>query len=141
MKRRLIDETPTVTRMNLTPIIDVALVLVIILLITAPILVATDVEVDLPQANTREVEDEVRVSVTLGKSGEIAIDDDHVTPHALTSELRARLAEKKNKNVLVIVRADAGAPYKTVKKVLKDVRAAGAKRLAIATRQKGKARL
>ena len=134
--RPILEPTPTVTQINVTPIIDVALVLVIILLITAPMLVATDVDVDLPEALTRGIEDEVRLSITLGKDGELAVDDTRVEAGQLTQVLRTRLAQMRNKNVLVVVRADAGVPHESVRQILRDAREAGAKRLAIATRQR-----
>ena len=122
-------------RINLTPIIDVALVLVIILLITAPMLVTTDIDIQLPEAATRGVEDEARLNITVGKAGEIAIDDARVAPDQLDAALRARLSGLRNPDLLVVVRADAGSPYETVRRVLRGARKAGAKRLAIATRQ------
>ena len=125
-----------ITRVNVTPIIDVALVLVIILLVTAPMLSVADLPVDLPAAHTREAEDERNVSVTLSSTGHVAVDEEVVERSALRDKLAARLAKSGNDNVLVVVRADSGAPYGAVRQVLADARAAGAKRLAIATRQK-----
>jgi biopolymer transport protein TolR len=125
-----------ITRVNVTPIIDVALVLVIILLVTAPLLSVADVPVDLPQAQTREAEDERNISITLGTHGELAVDETRVGAESLISFLESRLSESGNSNVLVVVRADSGAPYASVRDVLEKARAAGAKRLAIATRQK-----
>jgi biopolymer transport protein ExbD len=46
-----------ITKVNVVPIIDVSLVLVIILLVTAPLMTVADLPVDLPQAHTREAED------------------------------------------------------------------------------------
>jgi biopolymer transport protein ExbD len=125
-----------ITRINVTPIIDVALVLVIILLVTAPMLSVADLPVDLPQARTREAEDERNVSITLGADGRLAVDDRVLARSALRAHLGARLAESGNDGVLVVVRADSGAPYAEVRELLKEARAAGAKRLAIATRQR-----
>src|SRR5262245_62210609 len=59
-----------ITKPNMTPLIDVALVLVIILLVTAPMLSVADLPVQLPQAVTREAEDERNVSITLGARSE-----------------------------------------------------------------------
>jgi biopolymer transport protein ExbD len=135
--RRTIQPAPQpITRINVTPIIDVALVLVIILLVTAPMLSIADLPVDLPQAHTREAEDERNVSITLGADGRLAVDDDVVRREQLRSYLAARLAEPGNAEVLVVVRADSGAPFATVRGLLDDARAAGARRLAIATRQR-----
>ena len=113
-----------ITKINVTPIIDVALVLVIILLVTAPLLSVADLPVDLPQARTREAEDERNVSITADQ---------------LRPALQARLARSGNEGVLVVVRADSGAPYSAVHQLLEVARAAGATRLAIATRQRTEA--
>jgi len=128
-----------ITKVNVTPIIDVALVLVIILLVTAPMLAVSDLPVNLPQAQTRESEDERNVSVTLSSSGELAVDETRVTREVLTETLKQKLAQKGNENVLVVVRADSDAPYGVVKELLDDARAAGAARVAIATQQKTEA--
>ncbi|HET7903036.1 MAG TPA: biopolymer transporter ExbD [Candidatus Eisenbacteria bacterium] len=125
-----------IAKINVTPIIDVCLVLVIILLVTAPLMTAADVPIDLPQAHTREAEDERNVSVTLGSDGSLAVDDERVTPESLPAVLQARLAEPGNSDVLVVVRADSDAPYARIKEILNQTRTIGAKRVAIATRQK-----
>ena len=135
MRRRLAPRAELITRVNVTPIIDVALVLVIILLVTAPMLSVADLPVNLPAAHTREAEDERNVSITLSSSGHVAVDEEVVERSGLRALLAQRLRAAGNANVLVVVRADSGAPYSTVRELLADARAAGAKRLAIATRQ------
>ena len=140
MRRRFAPRQQLITRVNVTPIIDVALVLVIILLVTAPMLSVADLPVDLPAAHTREAEDERNVSITLSSGGHVAVDDEVVDRSQLRGRLAERLHEPGNEGVLVVVRADSGAPYSAVRELLADARAAGAKRLAIATRQKTEAR-
>lgn len=137
MRQPLIEQKPLVARINVTPIIDVALVLVIILLITAPMITALNMEIDLPQARTRSVEDEVRLSITLGRGGEIAVDDEVIPREVLLPMVTDRLSSASDKNILVIVRADALTPHGVVKGIIQDVRDAGAKRIAVATRQRG----
>ena len=129
------NSAPLITKVNVTPIIDVALVLVIILLVTAPMLTAPDLPVQLPQAHSRGADDERNLSITLGVHGELAIDRDSVSAGELAGALRRRLAEPGNSGILVVVRADAGAPYTRVGELLEEARAAGAQRLAIATRE------
>ncbi len=137
MKNPLVEQAPVVARINVTPIIDVALVLVIILLITAPMITALSMEIDLPQAKTRSVEDEVRLSISLSKSGELAVDDEYVEPGQLLRKLAQRFSDAGNKNTLVVIRADAAVPYDQVKQIIEDAKTAGANRIAIATRQRG----
>jgi len=128
-------DTPSlITRVNVTPIIDVALVLVIILLVTAPLLSVPDTPVQLPEARARAVEEQ-NLSITLGQNGEIAIDRTPVPAADFVAVLQRELARPENVGVLVLVRADAGTPYTQVGALLDEARAAGAQRLAIATRQ------
>jgi len=135
MRRRA--STQLITKVNVTPIIDVALVLVIILLVTAPMMSVSDIPVQLPEARTREAEDERNVSVTIGTNGQLAVDDREVAPTALAAAVAERLAQPGNDGVLVVVRADTATPYSEVRRTLDVIRQSGAKRIAIATRQKG----
>ena len=125
-----------IAKINVVPLIDVCLVLVIILLVTAPMMVQSDLPVALPEARTREAEDERNVSITLSSNGDLAVDDERVSRETLGATLHSRLAEKGNDDVLVVVRADSNAPYVAVREILDQARAAGAQRVAIATRQK-----
>ena len=140
MRSRLIAPHHVITKVNVTPIIDVALVLVIILLVTAPLLSVADLPVDLPQARTREAEDERNVSITLSSTGRLAVDDKIVSDEELDHYLRSKLSQRENEDVLVVVRADSGAPYVAVKRLLNQAKAAGATRIAIATRQRTEVR-
>jgi biopolymer transport protein ExbD len=135
-RRSVIPHPVAITKVNVVPIIDVSLVLVIILLVTAPMMSVADLPVDLPSARTREAEDERNVSVTLAYDGSMAVDEELVNRETLPAVLARRLADRGNADVLVIVRADTNAPYSSVRQVLDDARRAGARRLAIATRQK-----
>jgi biopolymer transport protein ExbD len=130
--RRLVTPAPIAARINVTPIIDVALVLVIILLITAPMMTLAEMDLELPAARTQTFGDELRINVTLGRDGEVAIDERTVSAAVFGTALKGRLED--NPNVLVVVRADAGTPHRDVRALLKSARGAGAERLAIATR-------
>jgi biopolymer transport protein ExbD len=128
---------PLLTRINVTPIIDVALTLVIILLITAPMISTAKLEVTLPPASTRDAEDQGFVSITVSRAGEIAVDEQLVPgTAALATALRARLDERADADRYVIVRADAGVRHGLVREVLDAAKEGGASRLGVATRQK-----
>ncbi len=137
MRHSFWNTTPTIAKINVTPIIDVALVLVIILLITAPMMAVNDLDVKLPEAQTRGAENDVRITISLGSSGEIALDEKIVSLEAFPTLLRSRLAHE-NEDMLIVIRADEDTPHHMVRSVLSQARAAGAKHLAIATRQKVK---
>jgi len=139
MRRRVRREGELITRINVTPIIDVALVLVTILLVTAPMMSIADLPVNLPKARTREAEDERNVSITRSVAGELAVDRERVTREQLGVALRAALAKPGNDRVLVVVRADSGVPYGAIRDLLGEARRAGARRIAVATRQREEA--
>src|SRR5512132_2137024 len=104
MKRFQSEAQSTIAKVNVTPIIDVALVLVIILMITAPMIAVSDVDVSLPEAQTRNLEGHDRVSITMGAQGELAVDEVVVTTASLPQVLRAHL-EGHNESVVVVIRA------------------------------------
>jgi biopolymer transport protein ExbD len=137
MREPLVQSTPLSARINVTPIIDVALVLVIILLITAPMMAVADLGVTLPAAKTRGAEDERRISITLNPYGELALDEAMVAYEELAMILTERFAEAGDEEMLVVVRADSGVTHAAVREVLTQIRASGAKRVAIGTRQSG----
>lgn len=139
MRAPLVQGDAPLTRINVTPIIDVALVLVIILLITAPMLSVADLEIDLPLAHARDAEDPVFVSITLGARGEVAVDDRVLPgPHDLASAVRSRIEASERENLLVVLRADAKLPHVAVRRAMNAAREGGAMRIAVATRQGGR---
>ena len=137
MRESKLVHAPLMVRINVTPIIDVALVLVIILLVTAPILSVADLPVELPAAHSRGAEDPQRLHLTLSGDGRMALEDFLVAPGQLEEVLRRRL-DGQAERILVVVRADAGARHDQVREVLEICRGAGAERVAVATVQKGK---
>ena len=126
------DEIRTLNRINVTPIIDVALVLVIVLLVTAPMLTVTDATLELPRATNRAGAGDSRIFLTIGRDGRIGVDDRIVDRAMLRAELHTMLEE--HADAVVILRADASVPHETVRDLLGEARSAGATRLAVATR-------
>jgi biopolymer transport protein TolR len=134
MKEPLVEPAPLMTKLNVTPIIDVALVLVIILMVTAPMLTVANLDLILPEAHSREPQEDSYLSISLSSDGQIAVDEEILAPELLKTRLRSRIDEKED--ILVVVRADAGLSHIAVRSVLDQAKAAGAKRVAIATNQK-----
>ena len=138
MRPPLVNTSPMMNRINVTPIIDVALVLVIILLVTAPMLTVAELEIELPAAHSRETEDQGFISITLGSSGEIAIDELVISGvDQIRSTLMSQIAQQEEGKAMVVIRADASLPHSLVREVLEEARLGGATQLGIATRQKG----
>ena len=135
MREPLFTPASPLAKVNVVPIIDVSLVLVVILLFTAPILSVPNAPLNLPVARALGKGEPLSVCVTLTAAGETSIDERPVAPDRLEGELRQRLAGVQDQDVLVVVRADASLRHGAVRRVLDEVRGAGAKRVAVATRQ------
>lgn len=137
MREPLVQSAPLLTRINVTPIIDVALVLVIILLITTPMHTVTDLRVELPEARSHDAQKTAQISLTVTADGQIAVDEEVVADAVeLTALLANRLQATGAEEMVVVVRADASLPHSVVRKVMAAARAGGATKLGIATRQK-----
>jgi len=127
-------EESSIAGINMAPIINVALVLVIILIITAPILSIPSIPINLPRAVTIEAK-ERNITISYSKDGKVAIDTQVISWKDLVPKLKYRL--KENSKALVIIRADKDVPYGEVEKIFDIViKKAGAKRIAVATEQR-----
>jgi len=133
MRRKKYLDIPIVG-INIAPVINVALVLVIVWIITAPILNIPNIPVNLPKAVTIEAK-ERNVTVSLSTDGRVAINTEVVEYKNLVPILRKIL--KRDKNLLVIVRADKNIQHGEVEKIYDLlVGRVGAKRIAVATEQR-----
>ncbi|GAO39983.1 putative ExbD/TolR family membrane protein [Sphingomonas changbaiensis NBRC 104936] len=113
---------------NVTPLVDVMLVLLIIFMVTAPLL-TTGVPVNLPKSKAGALkQDKEPVTVSIEKSGQIFIDKDEVTEDALADRLAA-LA--KGEPPQVYLRADRGLDYGAVMHVLGELNRAGLNKVAL----------
>jgi biopolymer transport protein TolR len=112
---------------NMTPLIDVMLVLLVIFLITAPLMVSA-VKVDLPRAEATQAGNAPKfVSVTLDKSGQIFLADQAMQPEALAQAFQRAAAQ--NPLTEVQLRADTTVPYGRVVAVMGLAQKAGLSRI------------
>ena len=120
------------SEINVTPLVDVMLVLLIIFMITAPLLVA-GVPVDLPESRAAALDQQAKpVQVSLDGQGNIFIDDAPVTAAALPQRLAeiAALPEPPEGR-RIYLRADKGLDYGQVMKVMGELNRAGLNRVAM----------
>lgn len=125
------------SEINVTPFVDVMLVLLVIFMVTTPILYQ-GVDVNLPKTESRpmpSLDRERKVVVTLNKDGEIFIEKQQYTLNELRIEIRKAMAEK-GKNLTdedVFLRADSSVPYGTVVEVMSEIRNAGVQKIGLIT--------
>jgi biopolymer transport protein TolR len=125
------------SEINVTPFVDVMLVLLVIFMVTTPILYQ-GVDVNLPKTESRpmpSLDRERKVVVTLNSSGEIFIEKERYTLDQLRIEIRKLMAER-GKNLTdedVFLRADTSVPYGTVVEVMSEIRNAGVQKIGLIT--------
>ncbi|MFI5344951.1 MAG: ExbD/TolR family protein [Elusimicrobiota bacterium] len=127
------DDAP-ITDINITPLVDVCLVLVIIFMVTAPMMSDPAIKVELPKAHTQEGEEKDKITLTLSKDGEYALDYVKFTDvKKLEETLKQKLAESDSK--LIILRADKDALTGQLTDLMARAKDAGALSMTIATEQ------
>lgn len=126
------DELGDMSEINVTPLVDVMLVLLIIFMITAPML-SQGLEVELPQAEGRsfELAAVTPAKITIAASGAVYVDGDTVGSENLELTLGPILRSKKVKRA--VLEADQAVPYGRVIEVLDVMNRAGIEQLGMIT--------
>jgi biopolymer transport protein ExbD/biopolymer transport protein TolR len=116
---------------NVTPLVDVMLVLLIIFMVTAPML-ATGMKVNLPQASaSKPLDPQHPILVSVARDGRLAVDDDEVGADALVESVRKKLDGDITR--IVQVRGDRDASYGSVVSIMDRLAGGGIGHLAIVT--------
>jgi len=121
---------------NVTPMVDVMLVLLIIFMVTAPLLVA-GVPVDLPDSKAKALDQEVKpVQVSIDASGAIFVDDAAVSDADLPNVLKQIASASPDEGgPRIFLRADRGLDYGRVMRVMGELNAAGLRKVALVSTQ------
>jgi biopolymer transport protein TolR len=118
---------------NVTPMVDVMLVLLIIFMVSAPLL-TVGVPLDLPQTQAKSLEqDKTPLQLSVDIKGKIFINDTEVAMADLIPKLKAITDARGGFDERIFMRADKKADYGTVARVMGALSGAGFKRLALVT--------
>jgi biopolymer transport protein TolR len=116
-----------ISEINMTPLVDVMLVLVVIFIITAPLL-ASSIRLDLPRTDAARPNEAPKfVTLVVDKSGQAFLNDQPVTPQVLAERLAASAA--RNPDTEVQLRADTTVPYGRVVELMGIAQKAGLNRI------------
>ncbi len=117
------------SEINVTPFVDVMLVLLIIFMVTAPLL-QQGIDVNLPQAKGKELTPTERVVITIKKDGKIYLNK----TGASINELKTKLASMSDRDIFL--KADKDVPYGIVIEVMGELREIGIEKLGMVTESK-----
>jgi biopolymer transport protein TolR len=130
-RRRGVPRYGAMADINMTPFIDIMLVLLIIFMVAAPLL-ATGVAVDLPQTKAGPLNiDQKPISIALNDQGQLFLMDAPVANDELIAKLQA--VAKEGFDERIYLRADKGILYGRVAEVMASLTAAGYKKVALVT--------
>jgi len=125
-KKRLVSE------INVTPLVDVMLVLLIIFMVTAPMM-TQGLDVDLPETTSKSLRQEEKpIVVTVDKEGTISINSIPLARDLLLQELQKKY--KVNQKQPIFLRADENVPYGEVVKVMSDIKSVGFDKIGMITK-------
>lgn len=118
---------------NVTPLVDVMLVLLIVFMVTAPLLTA-GVPVELPDSRAKALEqDAQQVTLSLDATGRLFIDNDQIAPGQLAGRLAGVPRDTEGKPPQVVLRADRALDYGRVMAVMGELNRAGFNTIQLVT--------
>jgi biopolymer transport protein TolR len=115
---------------NVTPLVDITLVLLIIMMVAAPLIVNNpSIKVELPKAATGDETQKSTISLTLRKDGQLYFGEEAVTEAVATEKIKGEVS--RTKEVQAIVAADKGVPYGNVMHLIDLVKSLGVTKFAL----------
>ncbi|MCM2290920.1 protein TolR [Allorhizobium sp. BGMRC 0089] len=122
-----------VSEINVTPLVDVMLVLLIIFMVAAPML-TVGVPIDLPQTKASPMNSDTQpITISVNKEGDVYIQDQKIDVNDVVDKLKAIATTGYNERIYV--RGDTTAAYGTVMKVMAQISTAGFKNIGLVTQQ------
>ena len=126
--------SPVMAEINVTPMVDVMLVLLIIFMVSAPLL-TVGVPIDLPQtqASSLDQADKEPLAISVNNDGKVFLQNSEIEIDALVPKLQAIAQARGGNDERIYVRGDKTVNYGTVMKVMGRLSAAGFRRVALVT--------
>ena len=115
---------------NITPLVDVVLVLLIIFMVTAPVL-QSGIEVSVPKTRTVKEITEERMVISINKQQRVFLGNDPVNINEIKTRLRQRIRDPQNQSVFI--RADEDVPFGAFATVMDAIKGAGITNVSIVT--------
>lgn len=123
---------------NVIPLVDVVLVLLVIFMVTAPMLYR-GMDIKLPTSTSNTITPEERIVLTIERDQKLYLDKDPVSTGQM--EFKLRSAKQRNADIAVYLRADRDVPYGTVVQVMDGVKRSGIEKLGMVTDPQGPERV
>jgi len=130
------NEEEVISGINVTPLVDIALVLLIIFMVTTSFISKSNIPIELPKAQTGEASENMLLSVAVTKGGEVYLNGKRRTLDDIPSVVSStrEKAKQDGKSLTAFVSADRNAPYGVFARVVDRLRVAGVYDIAMDTK-------
>lgn len=128
------DDDEPISQINVTPFVDIILVVLIIFMVTTPIIMKPSINVNLPKAASGEQTNPTQLSITITAEGQIVINGTIVTEGDVGNMAKELVASKPD--IQALISADKDVPHGKVIGVIDAVKSAGVTRFAISIDKK-----
>lgn len=121
------------SEINVTPFVDVMLVLLIIFMVTAPLL-TVGVPLDMPKTNAGAVNADTKpLTISIDNEGNIFLQESEIEPDEITAKLLAISENRSGEETRIFVRGDKAVAYDVIARVLADISSAGFKKITLSS--------
>lgn len=129
------NEGQSIVGINIVPLVDIILVVLIIFMVAAPLVMNPKIDITLPSSSAKDIPKDAKpMKVTLGKGGELFVNNKAATLPDLLEESKRRAAANPDTGVLLI--ADKGATLEMITELVDSIKSGGLKKVAFSIQKK-----
>jgi len=134
MAKKMADADDSISDINVVPLVDIVLVVLIIFMVTAPMIMKPSISVNLPKTSSGESTSQTQLSISLGSDGRAFLNGQAADDQ--TIENKAKEEFGKNPEIQAIISADKDVPHGRVMTIIDIVKLAGVKKFAFSIDKK-----
>ncbi len=128
------DDDQPIAAINVVPLVDVILVVLIIFMVTAPLVLKPSIDINLPKASTGEATPQTSLNIALGTDGTVTLNGQPSTLEAITAAASQLALEKPD--TAAILAADKSVTLERLTEIIDIVKTAGIKKVAFSIEKK-----
>ncbi len=136
MAARIGGDDEPISEINVVPLVDIILVVLIIFMVTAPMIMKPSINVNLPQASSGEDTTPSQLSISITTDGQVLLNGQAADETAIRAQAESEV--QKNPDVQAIIAADREVPHGKVIGILDVIKSSGVKKFAISIDKKEK---
>ncbi len=129
------NQNEILTEINVVPLVDIILVVLIIFMVAAPLVMAPKIDISLPKSSSTDIDKSKKpMKITVGKEGELFVDGNAVNIDQLRAEAAKRAAQAPDTNAILV--ADKNVTLEMVTEIIDAVKSNGLKKVAFSIQKR-----